>query len=164
MNRFHPTGYLAAALALMFWLPHMALAQTAPPALDPSRVQRPATVAAIATEASHETIARGERLFSDARIGKSGESCTTCHGGFNTFSAGFAAPFPHRVGLVQRKAGIERIDLDEMIQFCLVSALLTDPLPWGSPDLAALVAYTAKYQKEFAAALASGRIQRPPPR
>lgn len=110
---------------------------------------------------SDELVREGKAMFSDPKIGKTGDACSTCHANFNTFTRGFAEPFPHAVGLVKRKTGIDAVQLDEMIQYCMIVPLGTDPWPWGSRQLNALIAYVTTYQAEYRKLVAEGAIKTP---
>ena len=45
---------------------------------------------------------------------------------------------------------LESFDMfDEMVQGCMVMPMAAKPLPWDSPELAALVAYVEQQQKTF---------------
>ncbi|MFZ5502282.1 MAG: c-type cytochrome [Pseudomonadota bacterium] len=124
-----------------------AAAKSAKPA--PAMVRRPAGTH-LATGDHAELLKEGEKLWHDPGLSTNGFTCDTCHNNHATFSAGFAAPYPHAVGMVKERLGIAgKIRLDEMVQFCLVMPLASKPLPWDSRDLAALTAYTAEMQRTF---------------
>ena len=90
----------------------------------------------------------GEKLWNDSSLGTNGLSCSTCHTNFGSFNATFGEPFPHTVAMADT-SGISKIDLDEMVQLCLVVPMKGKPLGWNSQDLGALTAYTAEVQKGF---------------
>lgn len=96
-----------------------------------------------------ELIKEGERLWNDTKLSTNGFACQTCHRGHASFSASFAKPYPHAVGMVKEKAGLNQIHLDEMVQICMVVPMAAKPLPWGSRELAALTAYVGELQKKF---------------
>lgn len=91
----------------------------------------------------------GEQLFNDSKLSTNGMSCASCHANHGAFSAGFAQPYPHTVNMAKDQLGIKSIQLDEMIQACMVMPMAEKPLPWNSKELAALVAYMQSVQKTF---------------
>ncbi len=97
-----------------------------------------------------DLIKEGERLFKDESLSTNGTSCISCHENFEMFKDTFAKPYPHRIEMV-KESGMDRINLDEMIQFCILTPMQAKPLPWDSRELAALTAYTAELQKSFVA-------------
>jgi len=96
-----------------------------------------------------ELLAFGETLFKDARLSSNGLSCNTCHANHASYAPSFAQPYPHYVKMADEQGGIKKIELDEMVQLCLLSPMAGKTLPWDSKELAALVAYTAEQQKTF---------------
>lgn len=94
-------------------------------------------------------IKEGQRLWHDKSLGTNGLSCDSCHHNHAAFRASFAKPYPHYVTMPDQQAGMKKIHLDEMIQFCMISSLAAKPLPWNSRKLAALTAYTETVQKSF---------------
>ncbi len=65
------------------------------------------------------------------------------------FAASFAKPYPHRVAMASDQTGMDEIDLDEMVQFCLVVPMAAPPLDWNSRELAALTAYSGSLQEVY---------------
>jgi hypothetical protein len=59
----------------------------------------------------------------------------------DSYNATFNKPYPHFVESVRLKTGLDKITAEGMVQFCMVSALGTKPLPWDSETLAALTAF-----------------------
>ena len=59
------------------------------------------------------------------------------------FKKTFLQAYPHTVKMVNKKAKLDSISLEGMVQFCMVVHMKNDPLPWDSEDLAALTAYSA---------------------
>ncbi len=100
-------------------------------------------------ENNTQLIKQGEVLFKDPKLSTNGSSCQTCHAENESFSVTFADVYPHEVAMAKEKAGASEIQLDEMIQFCMVVPMEAKPLPWNSRDLAALTAYTGELQKAF---------------
>ena len=97
-----------------------------------------------------ELLAEGKKMWADTSLSTNGMACQTCHQqGKAAFGEGFAKPYPHTVGMVKGKFGLEQVELDEMVQFCIVEPMVGKALPWESKELAALTAYTNKLQQEF---------------
>ncbi len=96
-------------------------------------------------------LARGEALWNDPLLSGSGAlSCATCHvGGTAQMNASFAEPYPHPVAMPQQAAGVAQVNAAEMVQFCMITPMANEPLPWRSEELAALTAYVGKLQKSF---------------
>jgi cytochrome c len=92
----------------------------------------------------------GKALFNDPKLSTNGMSCATCHvDNQANFAPGFAKPYPHEVAMVNQKSGLSQVQLDEMVQFCMVVPMAAKPLPWDSRQLAALTAYAAELQAAF---------------
>ncbi len=114
-----------------------------------SAFKRPCGVAAPSRARLAGLEKEGERLWKDTSLSSNGLSCNTCHTGMGSLNASFAQPYPHRVAMPQQMAGVEAVDADEMVQFCMLVPMQAKALPWESRDLAALTAYTLKLQKSF---------------
>ncbi len=119
---------------------------------DASRFVQPKG-AALASADAATLRAEGETLWNDKSLSKSGAlSCATCHvGGTTQMNASFGAPYPHRVAMPHQAAGVEEVNAAEMVQFCMVTPMANEPLPWSSRQLAALTAYVEKLQEGFVA-------------
>jgi hypothetical protein len=52
--------------------------------------------------------------------------------------------------MAEEQGGVKQVELDEMVQFCMVVPMAARPLGWESRELAALTAYVAQVQKTFA--------------
>jgi cytochrome c peroxidase len=91
----------------------------------------------------------GEKLFNDKKLSTNGMACATCHANHGAYQASFAQPYPHTVGMAKDQLGRQSVHLDEMVQACMVMPMEAKPLPWGSKELAALVAYVQVQQKTF---------------
>ncbi len=52
--------------------------------------------------------------------------------------------------MTDAKSGFEEVDAGQMVQFCMVVPMKSDPLPWSSKELAALAAYTEHLQQAYA--------------
>ena len=97
-----------------------------------------------------ELVAEGEKLWNDTSLSTNGLSCATCHAGYNTLSESFAKPYPHTISMVTNQVGKEiEVSAEQIVQFCMVSPMANDPLPWESRELAALTAYVLEYQKGY---------------
>jgi len=96
-------------------------------------------VAAYSGASEAELLAYGEELWNDKSLSSNGLSCSFCHNGNNLLNASFAESYPHPVAMVEQQLGLAEIDIDGMVQFCLATPMATDPLPWDSKELAALV-------------------------
>lgn len=117
--------------------------------IDSTKVKRP-TGTRLAPGDHAALVKEGEMLWNDTRLSTNGLSCNSCHADHNSFSASFARPYPHKVGMVKERAGIKgAIHLDEMVQFCMMAPMAAQPFPWDSRELAALTAYTAEMQKTY---------------
>jgi cytochrome c len=123
--------------------------------VDPRLVIRPKGTR-LAAGGHAEMLKLGERLFKDTKLSTNGLSCQSCHVNGAAFNASFAKPYPHSVAMAKSQAGISRVTLDEMVQFCLVVPMATKPLPWDSKQLAALTAYTGEVQQQFVKKAAAG--------
>lgn len=94
-------------------------------------------------------VQEGEKLWNDTHLSTNNFSCQSCHRGNAMFQPSFVKPYPHRVQMAMDNAGLAKITLEEMVQFCMLKPMAAKPLPWDSRELAALTAYTAKVQKQF---------------
>lgn len=93
--------------------------------------------------------ALGEKLFNDTKLSTNGMSCASCHADHGAFQASFAKPYPHTVAMAKNQLGRKTVQLDEMIQGCMVMPMAAKPLPWDSKELAGLTAYLLTVQKTF---------------
>ena len=92
---------------------------------------------------------RGEKLWNDPSLSSNGLACATCHVGGSQMNASSAKPYPHRVAMVSQQSGVSEVNTAEMIQFCMLTPMASDPLPWDSVELAALTAHVQALQKDF---------------
>lgn len=116
--------------------------------VNPKLVTRPAGTRLL--QASHaELVKEGERLWNDRSLSTNGLACGICHLNNGNFNASFIQPYPHRVARPAQMAGLAKVALDEMVQFCLVQPMASTPLPWESRSLAALIAYSQEVQRNF---------------
>ncbi len=99
--------------------------------VDPKLITRPAGTKLMAGKPA-DLIKEGERLWNDKKLSSNGLACQTCHQGNAAFLPSFAKPYPHPVAMVKEKAGLKQVQLDEMVQICMVVPMASKPLPWAS--------------------------------
>jgi len=118
--------------------------------VDPQLVIRPEGTTPFQADRA-ELVTEGEALWKDPNLGKAGVACQSCHVNGAQFKDSFKQPYPHRVGMARSKSGLESIDAEQMVQFCMVVPMKSEPLAWDSRELAALTAYVEDVeQKNFA--------------
>jgi cytochrome c len=123
--------------------------------VDPSKVTRPEGTE-LFRAARSELVTLGSALWKDATLSSNGLSCSTCHMDNQAFLATFAKPYPHKVEMATSQAHLGEIQVDEMVQLCMVVPMQAEPLPWDSKELAALAAYSTDVaQKEYVTAIAA---------
>ena len=112
-------------------------------------VIRPAgsTVASISKS---ELLRRGEALFADQRLSPNEISCAACHADLQAFNDTFKRPYPHFVKMAKDMAGLDAVNAESMVQFCMLAPMAAKPFAWDSPDLAALTEYIEKLRGDFA--------------
>jgi len=99
-----------------------------------------------------QLVALGAELWADASLSGAGAtSCSTCHMGDGTamMNPTFADPYPHFVQMGKDRAGMAAVTAAEMVQLCMAIPMATDPLDYGSVELAALTAYSVSLQDGF---------------
>lgn len=100
-----------------------------------------------------ELVAKGEAYWNDKSLSGNGKkACASCHkGNTKMFKDSFLEGYPHAVKMAKKKAKMEQIDAEQMVQFCMLAAMKQDEvLPWDSEKLAALTAYTVDVvQKDY---------------
>lgn len=118
--------------------------------IDPDRIRQGSNTLSSGMPRT-QLVSRGRELWRDSSLSETGEiACVTCHGDdYALMQASFATPYPHRVGMVVQRTGIERVNAAEMVQMCMVVPMGSEPLPWDSPELAALAAYVTDIQGRF---------------
>ncbi len=117
--------------------------------IDPSRFVQPAGVK-LALGSKADLVARGEELWNDRTLGKSGLACASCHiNNYLQMQPTFAKPYPHYVAMPAQQGGVDEVNAAEMVQFCMNVPMATDPLPWDSQELAALVAWVKNIQPGY---------------
>lgn len=130
---------ILAALILMLSGTFMA-AHGQAPRIPPSDVTRPAGGKSYAGD-TNKLLASGVVRHGDTKLSPAGRSCNTCHAEADSYNATFKKPWPHFVKSVKAKTGLDAITAEGMVQFCMISAMGTRPLPWDSEELAALTAF-----------------------
>jgi hypothetical protein len=119
-------------------------AQTIPPA----DVTRPANTKPFAATDAARLLATGVQRHGDTSLSPAGRSCNTCHSDPDSYNPTFNKPWPHFVASVKSKTGLDAITAEGMVQFCMISAMATRPLPWDSEALAALTAFVLERHKK----------------
>ncbi len=102
-----------------------------------------------ATGDSAELVKLGEQLWFDKSLSKNGKTaCATCHKStekrVNGIKKTFLDPYPHYVKMAKKKAHLESITAEGMVQFCMIVPMKADTFAWDSKQLAALTAYTVE--------------------
>ncbi len=117
--------------------------------VDASRFKQPGGVT-LARGAKAELVARGEELWNDRTLGKSGLACASCHiNNYMQMQASFTKPYPHYVAMAAQQGGALEVNAAEMVQFCMMVPMAADPLPWDSVDLAALATWVENIQPGY---------------
>jgi hypothetical protein len=116
--------------------------------IEPKLITRPAGTNLVMTNRA-ELVTLGERLWQNPSLSTNGLTCQTCHINHGSFLTTFSQPYPHMVAMAKDRAGLDKIDIDEMVQLCMVVPMAAKPLPWNSKELAALSAYSLEVQKTF---------------
>ncbi len=91
-----------------------------------------------------ELLALGETLWNDKSLSNNGKTaCASCHkNNTKMFKKTFLEPYPHPVKMVQKKAKLDEISTEGMVQFCMLAPMKRETLAWDSKELAALTAYS----------------------
>jgi cytochrome c peroxidase len=110
------------------------------PSIAPTDIVRPAASKPFALNPATK-LQVGTLRHSDKSLSPQGRSCNSCHADANSYNPTFNKPWPHAVASVKAKSGLEAITAEGMVQFCMISAMGTRPLPWDSEALAALTAF-----------------------
>ena len=100
-----------------------------------------------------ELVAKGAELWTDRSLSSTGTTaCSSCHMDYALINASFAEPYPHPVKMAKERAGLEQVNAAEMVQLCMVIPMASEPLDWGSQELAALSAYVEDLQTGYTGA------------
>jgi len=95
-------------------------------------------------------VAQGEALWGSREISNGGAACSDCHrNDYTLINATFAEPYPHFVQMVDIRSGVKEVNAAEMVNFCMMAAMNSDPLAWDSQELAALTAYVENIQPAY---------------
>ncbi len=89
-------------------------------------------------------VKKGKKLWKDPKLGKSGMSCMSCHADHEALNLDKVGTFPHYVAMPDKV-----VTLDQMINFCMITPMETDPLPWDSIKMTALASYYQEYIKSY---------------
>ena len=109
--------------------------------VDAEQLVRPAGTTP-ATADQEELLAMGEKLWNDPALGNSKLACASCHKNYvKRFKETFLEPYPHMVKMAKKKANLDEVTTEGMVQICMVVPMKAEPLPWDSLELAALSAY-----------------------
>ena len=119
--------------------------------VDAEQVTRPADTTAPEFDRA-ELVTKGEALWNDPSLSKNGKTnCASCHkGNTRMFKKTFLEAYPHQAKMPKKKADMESITAEGMVQFCMVVPMKGEPFAWDSKELAALTAYTEDVvQKDY---------------
>jgi uncharacterized low-complexity protein len=95
-------------------------------------------------------LAKGDELWNNTALSQSGAmACITCHQTSELYKATFTQPYPHKVEMPHQMSGMSTVSEVEMVQFCMMAPMKTEPLAWDSLELAALVRKVKEEQKTF---------------
>ena len=95
--------------------------------VDPELITRPANSAVFEGDRA-ELVAAGATLWADADLGESGVACSSCHVGGAQFKETFKSAYPHEVAMVKSMSGITSTDAEQMVQFCMMAPMKSQPL------------------------------------
>lgn len=109
--------------------------------VEKSRFEQPAG-SEVGTPRSAALVAQGEALWKNREVSNGGAACADCHrDDYTLINATFAEPYPHFVQMVDDRSGANEVNAAEMVNFCMITAMSSEPLAWDSQELAALTAY-----------------------
>ena len=135
-----PAVARAATIAVVIFVSATRPAVAQAVTITPTEVTRVGGTVPFAGAAAR-LLAAGSERHGDTLLSPAGRSCNTCHLEEDSYNATFKKPWPHYVASVKRKAGLDTITAEGMVQFCMISAMGTKPLAWDSETLAALTAF-----------------------
>ncbi|MDP7357594.1 MAG: cytochrome c peroxidase [Pseudomonadales bacterium] len=105
-------------------------------------ITRPKGSKVYASGSRRQMVELGQALWNDKSLSSNGLACQNCHVQGAAFNATYKKPYPHKVAMVKERAGLNKpISAEQMVQFCMVVPMATNPLMWRSKELAALTAY-----------------------
>ncbi len=88
----------------------------------------------------------GKKLWHDPKLGKSGLACNSCHVNYALLNLDKVGPFPHYVKMVD-----DIVTLDQMINFCMINPMKTEPLDPNGLTMTALAAYYQQIVMDYKA-------------
>ena len=125
--------------------------------VDSALITRPEGSSAFEGDES-ALLTKGEQLWNDKSLSKKGKTaCSSCHKtDTKMFKTTFLEAYPHKVKMVNKKAKLDSITTEGMVQFCMIVPMKSEPLGWDSEELAALTAYSSQVvQKKYIEAKAA---------
>lgn len=130
--------------------------------IDAERFKQPKG-STLASGSHSELVSRGQELWNDKGLGKSGLACADCHTDrYGLMNDTFDEPYPHYVEMPAQRAGVSEVNAAEMVNFCMLVPMADEPLPWTSRELAALSAYVEKLQTGFSSGSSAAANRRNP--
>ena len=93
-----------------------------------------------------KSVDRGRTLFNDTRLSTNGRACSSCHRDAESFGQGFSKPYPHPAMHSNARFGVDKLQLDEVIQVCMQGPMKNVPLEWGSSEQIDMTNYLLKVQ------------------
>jgi len=109
--------------------------------IESSRFKQPAG-SELSAAKSAALVAEGEALWKSREVSNGAAACADCHrNDYTMINPTFAEPYPHSVQMVQLRSAEKEVNAAEMVNFCIVTAMNSEPLAWDSEQLAALTAY-----------------------
>jgi cytochrome c len=124
--------------------------------IDPGRFKQPEG-ARLAS--GKRLLQKGEELWNDRSLGKTGVACSTCHiDDYGQMNATFAKPYPHYVAMPAQQAGVKEVTAAEMVNFCMIVPMGAESLAWNSQELAALTAYVEHIQPGYRSVSTAGAM------
>ena len=123
-----------------------AFAQTGSPSgMDDTSILRPKANKPT-YPANKDAANRSKALFNDTKLSTNGRACAQCHADADSFGPRFKTPYPHAAMNSKARFGVDRLNLDEVIQVCMQGPMRNVPLEWGSTEQIDLTTYLLKVQ------------------
>lgn len=131
---------------MMIFSAYPAFAQTgASSGIDDTSILRPKGYKA-SYPANNAAATRGKALFNDTKLSTNGRACAQCHADADSFGPRFKTPYPHAAMNSNARFGVDRMNLDEVIQVCMQGPMRNIPFEWGSPEQIDITTYLLKVQ------------------
>ena len=131
---------------IMIFIAYPAFAQTSGASgLDETSILRPKGFKA-SYPPNKAAANRGKALFNDTKLSTNGRACASCHADADSFGAKFKTPYPHAAMNSKARFGVDRMNLDEIVQVCMQGPMRNVPLEWGSPEQVDITTYLLKVQ------------------